>query len=405
MSNFGTIYGYEVKKILGRRLVWAVTAVCMLCVVLFTFADLTGKYYVDGAVADTHYHMFQVDQEYRHALSGRALDQKLLAEVSKAYRTIPDTSERYTLTPEYETYARPYSEIFHLVRRWTQGNFDEFREWEPDERALYAARGETLEQIWRDLQLTDAEKAYWRGKEAETKTPLVYFYHEGYSKILSNGLNTISILILLAVCICMAGVFAEEHARRTDQLILSGAKGKSMVYWAKIAAGVSVSSALALALSALVFGLVFAVYGAEGFAVSLRFSSYLWNSSEPISIGQACLTAYGIVLVTTAVVSALMLVLSEVLHNSIAALAVGVGAIMAGMLARIPQQYRVAAQIWDWSPVRFLNAEYIFDSRTIPLAEHCLSAWQVVPVLYILAGIGVVVAGKFIYQRYQVSGR
>ena len=408
MNNFGTLYYYEVKKILSRKLVWSVFFINVCCSVMFTCADLTGKYYVDGEVADTHYHMFQVDQDYQRALSGRQLDTALLEEMQEAYSKIPDTQERYMLTDEYQTYARPYSEIYNLFRRWTQKKeLDELRAWQPDEEALYAARLETMEQLWREQQLTDAEKALWREKEAQEQEnrPLTYLYHEGYTKLLANGLNTLSILVQMFVCICMAGVFTDEHTRRTDQLILSGAKGKEMVYWAKIAAGASVSAACAALLSAITFMLVFAVYGAEGFGTSLRFSAYLCSSSERFSVGQVCLIEYGILILTAVFVSVLVLVVSELLHSSIATLAVSVGLLMAGILARIPEQYRVLSQLWDWLPARFLNAVYIFDNRTVPLAGYCLVSWIAVPLCYMLAGLVMVLVGKRIYRNYQVLNR
>ncbi len=406
MNNFGTLYYYEVKKILTRKLVWIVFFMNVFCIVMFTCADLTGKYYVDGEVIDTHYHMFQVDQGYRRALSGRMLDNQLLEEMQNAYSKIPDTQERYTLTDEYQTYARPYSEIYNLVRRWTQKKeLEEMTALQPDEEALYAARLETMEQLWREQQLTDAEKALWRKKESQEHRPLTYLYHEGYTKLLANGLNTMSILVLMFVCICMASVFTDEHTRRTDQLILSGAKGKEMVYWAKILAGISVSATCAASMSVIIFGLVFAVYGAEGFQTSLRFSAYLCSSSENFSMGQVCLMAYGILILTAAFVSVLVLVVSEMLRSSIATLAVSLGLLMAGILARVPEQYRVLSQLWDWLPARFLNAVYIFDNRTVPLAGHCLVSWIAVPIIYVLAALGMVLVGKRIYRNYQVLNR
>lgn len=406
MNNFGILYRYELKKILSWKLVWIVFLVCVSCIVLFTLADLSGKYYVDGEVVDTHYHMFQVDQGYRKALSGRALDQQLLGEMAAAYGKIPASEERYTLTLAYQTYARPYSDIANLVRLWTQQwDIGQLQAWVPDEDALYAARVENLEKEWQELRLSDAEKNYWREKEARTKTPLVYYYHEGYRKIISNGLNTVGLLVLLLVSICMAGVFTEEHMRRTDQLILSSAKGRSTVYWAKLAAGVSVSGICALLLSAFTFCAAFAVYGAEGFGTSLRFCAYLWMASCDLSIGKVCLTAYGILVLTAVVVSVLVQVLSEVLRSNIATLSFWVGVIIAGMVVKLPYQYRIPAQLWDWAPWRYLNAEYIFDTRMLSVSGHCLESWQIVPVLYLLAAAAVAVAGKYVYRNYQVSGR
>lgn len=406
MNHFRTLYRYEVKKILCRKLVWIVFLVCVLCVMLFTLADLTGKYYVDGKVVDTHYHMFKVDQGYHRALSGRALDQQLLGEMAAAYGKIPAGEERYMLTEEYQTYARPYSEIFNIVRLWTQQwELGDIQTWIPDESALYAARMENLGKEWQVLRLSDAEKNFWREKEARTEIPLFYYYHDGYSKIISNGLNTVGLLTLLLVCICMTGVFTEEHVRRTDQLILSSAKGRGVIYWAKLSAGVSVSGLFALLLSALTFCAAFAIYGADGFGTSLRFCAYLWTSSCNISIGQVCLTAYGVLVLTAVVVSVLVQVLSEVLRSNIATLSCCVGVVIAGMVVKIPYQYRVPSQFWDWSPVRYLNAEYVFDSRMLSVFGHCLESWQIVPVLYILVAAAVAFAGKYVYRNYQVSGR
>lgn len=406
MSNFRTLYRYEVKKILNRKLVWIVFLICILCAGVFSVADLTGKYYVDGEVYDTHYHMFRVDQEYQRALSGRVLGQELLEEMSAAYGKVPATAERYTLTEEYQTYARPYYAIFNLVRLWTQQwEIDELQAWVPDEAGLYASRAEKLEEEWQNLRLSDREKAFWREKEAQTDTPVMYLYHEGYSKLISNGINTLGLLVLLFVCICMASVFTEEHTRRTDQLILSGAKGKSVVYWAKIAAGASVSAVCATLLTVFVFGLVFVIYGAEGFQASLRLSLYMWSSSCAMSLGQACLAGYGILILTAVFVGVLVLVLSEVLHSNIATLSVCVGMIIAGMVGNVPYQYRVLAQFWDWLPMRFLNADNIFGARTIPVFGHCFVSWKIVPVIYILAGVLVALAGKVVYRNYQVSER
>ncbi len=74
MNNFGTLYYYEVKKVLSRKLVWSVFFINVCCIVMFTCADLMGKYYVDGEVADTHYHMFQVDQAVIRLQADRAKD-------------------------------------------------------------------------------------------------------------------------------------------------------------------------------------------------------------------------------------------------------------------------------------------------------------------------------------------
>ena len=404
MNNFGTLYHYEVKKIISRKLVWIMFLLCIFVIGVVVPGNLLGKYYVDGKEVDTHYHMFQVDRGYQEALSGRAVDQALLEEAMTAYGKIPITAERYTLTQEYQTYARPYSEIFNLVRSWAQLDMEEAMAWEPDEEALYAARRETVEKQWQTLWLSDTEKEFWRKKEAQMNTPVTYYYCDGYNMAI-NGIVPVGLLVLLFVSVCLSSVFTEEHTRRTDQLILSGAKGKSIIYWAKIAAGVSVSAVCALLMAMSACGFAWGIYGAKGFGASLRISSSMWSYSYPLTVGQACLIAYGSLIVTAVFVSVLVLVLSEVLHNNIATLAVCVGAILAGMMFNIPIQYRAAAQLWNWSPVRFFASWNVFDVWTLPVFGHCFVSWQIVPVFYVVFGIAVAVAGKSAWRNYQVSGR
>ena len=93
------------------------------------------------------------------------------------------------------------------------------------------------------------------------------------------------------------------------------------------------------------------------------------------------------------------------MHNNIASLSFGVGVIIACMVVKLPYQYRIPAPVWDWAPWRYLNAEYVFDTRMLSVFGHCLESWQIVPVLYLLAATAAAVAGKYAYRNYQVSGR
>ena len=127
--------------------------------------------------------------------------------------------------------------------------------------------------------------------------------------------------------------------------------------------------------------------------------------SYPLSIGQACIIAYGIFLLTAVFMSVLVMVGSELLRGSIATLALSTGVIIAGQMIRIPSQYRIAAQIWQSLPMSFLSCSGVFSQRLVVVGGHCFTVWQIVPILYVLCGTAVAVGGLRIYRRYQVSGR
>ena len=319
-----------------------------------------------------------------------------------AYRKVSTDTSRYTLTEEYEMFARPYSDIFNLIRSWTGMNLSSVQKWTVDEEALYDAREQRLEDIWRSIPLTEKEKEFWRNKESEIDTPLVYYYHEGYENIL-NGFLTVGVFMLLFVAICLSNLFADEHNRRTDQLVLSSIGGRKPAYWAKIFAGVTVSVIAATIMTILTMGLNLIIYGTEGFKMPFQtcYSTY----SYPITIGQACLIAYGVLIVASILAAVFVMIISELFHSGIVSLSISTGLIILGNVILIPTQYRVIAQIWDWLPMAYLSTWNVFDSRTLMLFGQCFTSWQTVPVIYIMLSVALSFGGKSIYQRYQISGR
>ncbi len=402
MHNLWTIYKYEIKKVTRKRLFWSTSFLCIIFIVITVFAGLIGTYYVDGKPIESNYNAFRKDQAYRKNLSGRYIDEILLKETVAAYCHVPTNALRYTLTEEYETFARPYSDIFNLIRSWTGMNLSSIQNWNVNEMALYKAREQLLESNWKEIPLTETEKEFWRNKERQIDTPLIYYYHESYENIL-NCFLTVGVLLLLFIAICLSNLFADEHIRKTDQLILSSIHGTKTAYWAKILAGVTVSVVTATLMTLITIGLNLIIYGIEGFGMPFQscFSTY----SYPITIGQACLIAYGILIVASILVAIFVMVISELFHSGIVALSITTGLIILGNIISIPTQYRIIAQIWDWSPMAYLSTWNIFDSRMLTIFGQCFTSWQSVPIIYILLSILLSVAGKYIYQRYQIPGR
>ena len=402
MHSLRTLYGYELKKIWKRKIVRITLLVCLAAVFISVTGPAMGSHYVDNEKADSKYHIFLLDREYNRQLNGREIDQTLLEEMSDAYGRIPSSAERYTLTEEYQKYARPYNAIFSFVGDMTDMTISETRQWIPDLQDLYARRMAMLEAHWTSENLSEGEKEFWRQKEAALKTPFVYQNADGYYRLFS-AVPTMGLLALLSISICLAGVFAEEHARKTDQLILCSARGKSAAYWAKILAGASFSAGISLLLMTLGLLLTYALYGSEG--AGAMFQLIFARYSCSLTVGQSVLIVYGCMIATSVIFSIMVMLLSEMLRSSIAALAVTSGMLMLSMVCSIPYQYRIFAQIWDLLPSAFLTPWNIFDVRLISVFGHHFTAWQAVPVLYLLAGGIIAAAGKPIYRRFQVSGR
>ena len=399
MNNLFALYGYELKKLMQKKLVWIALLVCIAVIAFSILYPLMGSYIVNGSYISTNYEEHLANQEYRKALSGKPIDQALLEETVAAYNDLPDEAN-YLLTEEYRIYAQPYRDIFNLIRVWTGMDKEAIEQWTPDEAALYAAMRERFEESAVKSYLTEAEMSYWKNHSVET--PVVYQLHEGYGCILETFL-TVGLMMLLYVAITLSSSFPDEHTHRTDQLVICTANGKRRLYWVKLFSGITVGCVGTLLMTVLTWVLCLYVYGSEGFdtAIQLFYTGYAGN----ITIGQACLIAYGCLLVTAIFISVFVMLLSELFHSSIAAMSVTTGMILTGMMFQIPAQYRILGQLWDYLPTCFLSMWNTFDLRLVSLFGKHFTSYQIVPLLYIVTAALLAFLGSRIYCRRQISGR
>lgn len=403
MNHVGTLYHYELKKLLHRKIVWVTILLSLLIVAFSISLDLIGSYYIDGEKIDTNYHMYQTDRQYQEALNGRVIDQSLMEETINAYRTIPDTpGKHYTSTREYQKNARPYSAIFNFICNSIHMTISETRLWTPDITDFLVKRQEMLNETWKDSGLSESEMKFWLNKETEVEKPFTFQLTNGFFSLF-KAITTIGILMLISMSVCLSNTFAEEHTRKTDQLILCSTHGKSTAYLAKILAGISFAVGYSFIITLFAFTLSFSLYGTDGFhaAIQLLFSDY----SYPLTVGHAILIIYILLMITAVLVSIFVMFLSELIHNSIAALALNTALIIFSMICQIPPQYRILSQIWNWLPSTFLTPWNIFDVRLLSVFDRHFTAWQAVPVIYILLSILIAKIGKTVYQHYQVTGR
>ena len=402
MDNFAILYRYELKKLLQKKILWVALTVCLIGILFSLLFPLAGSYYVDGVYIDSNYNMHITDQGYRKALDGRPIDQALLEETIAAYSRVPMDISPYSLTEEYQAYARPYSEIFNLIRTWTGMEPSAAAQWTADEEALYTAMDETMHTTWGYNYLTDSEVAYWETRLDALQTPFVYAHHDGYLYILEVFL-TVGFMMLLYIAIALSNVFPDEHTHRTDQLVLSAPLGRDTVYWAKLTAGITAGAMGALLMTLLTWAVALCVYGTGGFAmpVQLFYTTYAGN----LTIGQTCLIAYGCLLVTAALMSVAVMFLSELFRSGIGALSVTTAMLLASALVQVPPQYRVLGQLWDYLPTSFLAMWNVFDCRLVSMLGMHFTSYQIVPVIYLIGAVVLSLLGKKLYACYQVTGR
>lgn len=411
MKRIGTLYAYELKKIASRKIVWIVGIIMIFLCAFLSFSDLiSSNYYGEDEISG--YEAVKVNREYARNLAGKKIDDTLLREMQDYYSRedveesndsisdgqisiITDESQE----DEIDKGIKEYTPIYSYVKEITE---DSNMALEISSDELYKMREKSILQNRTDQMLTEKEMAYWEEKDKQIETPFTYEYTESWSN-LWNYMYTINYMILLMLAICLSNVFSVEYLRKTDAIILCSHYGKKHLYLAKVLAGISFGVIIAI----LFFGITaissICVYGADGFSAALQIAFPL--SSWNISIGESILVLLFVLLIISVLYSVAIMILSEILKNSVAVMAIPVGIMILTMMIDIPYQFRIASQIYDLLPTNLLTVWELWDDRLVSVFGKYLTNFQIAPILYSIIIIVLFFVGKRVYLKHQIGAR
>lgn len=125
-----------------------------------------------------------------------------------------------------------------------------------------------LNQEYQDANYTQAEKNFWLNMNEKVEQPFVYGYAEGWMNLIkSTGLW---FFMILAICVCLAPVFASEYQSGMDALIFTSKYGKSKVIGAKIIASYIFGSAVFVIDVIISITTVLIPFGIEGWNLQVQ---------------------------------------------------------------------------------------------------------------------------------------
>ncbi|MCD8356086.1 MAG: ABC transporter permease subunit [Clostridia bacterium] len=386
MSKFSDLYFWELKKIWRRRITKIALGVMVFLAVLSVIGDALFYNYSDGDNENINgYTQIQRRAEASRSISGRMIDDTMLDDMRAAI----DTSEQA---------AKQYEGIYEYL--WGLYGDDE-KVYHSDADTMYRTRLEGVHRLWNLQYLTDGEKDYWEQKEAEI-SPFKWQYAEGFQSILVSE-NLLNILLLFLLAICLPGVFAEEHTRKTDQLILCSRFGKQKLYGAKLLAGVSFGVLSAVLLEIITCVLNLWLYGADGFDACMQM--VVAECSWTMTVGQAALLALGMALVLSVLYSVLAMFLVKLLKNSIAVLGILIGGFMLCLFVWPPYSMQLIFRLYALLPVNVLVDRMLTNDCLYHIPGYYLTGWQMMLIVYAVAVVLMAWLGAKLYQRYQISGR
>lgn len=237
---------------------------------------------------------------------------------------------------------------------------------------FYRNRQEIIERQYSEL--TDDEIVYWQAMEAQVEKPFVYHPINGYQDVLADAFSLSNVIPLVAA-VCLCGVFSEEKRTRADALIFSSKHGKFPQYLAKVLAGFTVVLAAILLVIGADAVVVLLTQGWDGFDATLQLGNSI--SSLPITMGQAVLILWGLLLLYGLLCGGVTMLFSAFTQNTVAALS-------APVLLMICQAWlRLDIQAAEYLPNQIFNTiPSLRNMNLVNFFGHYLNNLQFGFVLY-----------------------
>ena len=305
---------FEYRKMIVKRSTIIILLLAVFLTACTSVGPLMGDYYVKGEKLESNYDGMKKDREYIRSLAGRELGSDLLSEAIEAYTRIPNTDGKYTDLEDYHQYARPYSEIYHIIRRvYRLSDWKEVKSIsQEDINNFYSIRQRMIEKNIEETTMSAIEKEASIKLSRQVHTPFIYSYTGGYTNFLQQ-MYTTAILICFICAICIAPIFAGEYVDKMDSLILSSKYGKNKIIYAKIFTGISFSILLSILLTGVSYITIMMFYGWDGGNSPIQL--FLPLSIQPFTMKQAAFLYFNVVIFGNILSSSLTMLLSSKLRS------------------------------------------------------------------------------------------
>lgn len=399
MNNFGTLYYYELKKLLKRPLSWVVVLFLAGLFVWWIFKTGTSFTGTSLPVLDENgneteeYHTFSGEELYNiyaesaKKLNGRVVDDELFQEMLE---DVPDLDglalDWYFLAEDY-TWDRLYSMIWLSdIRSVTAEKF-------------YAAQWEETQKTWEEYGLSEGEKAYWTKKAAQIEKPWVYQAPWAGTGQAFSGVYTLLFFLPLVVAVCVCTLFSEDRRTRAESLVFTTRKSRTSLYLAKILAGVTVTALAAMTVIGVIAVSLIFVWGTDGLSAPIQF--YTTVSPRPITIGQMFLPILLMLVLFALLYGGLTMLISMATHNALAALG---GPVVLSFVMNMTNYSLWDGRLADYFRLNLMGMKGVSNVRLVNLFGVYLDNFQSGALLY-LTVIVLMLALCWPFWRRSVDGR
>ena len=410
---FGTLYRYELKKILTRPYI-LLLLVLMVGVTLFlnvkpllaqeevAYAEEDGTLIFDTV---SRYEAIQLERRFSKEDTGCLLDNEAALEMRELNRSYQESATVPTFILLNRFLVQDGIAITYFNPLWD--GTDQMAD------LTYKAIAYWQEEQYQNQRLTQKEIDYWETERAGITTPYTLDYAKGYSGILSMA-QWLNLMVLPFVFVCLCGSFSDDHVYKTWPILTSSKHGRKSLVLARLVAGETLAGGALLLLFAVTAAIQFFVHGAQGAGVPIQLlevenlrpgfgETRLCASSRVMTAGQGVLVTVGVSLLILLFAGALAMLLSKLFRRAIPALALPLGLMLLSLMFGPSYYSRMQVQVWSYVPTYRITEEFLLDERLVSLGGIQLDCIAVSAWLYGLLAILCLVWCFWLYRRHVVE--
>jgi ABC-type transport system involved in multi-copper enzyme maturation permease subunit len=400
MSNFYDIVYYEYKKIFKRKSTYISLVITFFTIVISCFGLIIGSTYIDGVPAESKYEAMVTDRENGRALSGTPIDIDLIRRTKEAYSKVK-SDQNYYLTNEFEMYARPYSEIRHIISSIYTYRIDALKNLDEGEMSsFYEIRDEKIASKINSSSLNKRSKEKLISINNKVNTPFIYEYSEGYKRFLALIYST-GVFTCFAIAICLAPMFSGEYSSGADQLILSSKYGKNKVILAKLFTGITFTTIICFLNLLITFTICMIIYGFDGAMAPLQLYSTL--SVYPFNMLQAALIASLCVLVANIMTSSITLLLSSLFKTPFGVIIIVNVLTFIPLMVIISDTNTIIYNIYHLLPANMMDVWNVFSPILYEIAGLSIEPYIILPLFGLIITAILLPFSYRAFKQHQIS--
>lgn len=384
MKNLGTLYRYELKKLLKRKLSWiaviVLTASCIYGVIkLDVYPNNAEIPIMDENDNWTGEDIFISGEEIYNTylksagkLDGRIMDDELFQEMLENVPAMEADDLSIFFWTEDATYKSVYTMLDGLFTDPRSVTAEEFYavQWEQTQLSLdnYGAEHEGI---------SEEEKDYWTEQAAKIEKPFIYRSPWRGTSALIDFFHTLITLLPVAAAVCVCTIFSEDYRTRMDALVFSTRKSRFPLYLAKVLAGATIVTLTGVFIVGATVAAHLAVWGIKGFDACIQM--YMIVSPRAITVGQMLLIMSMLLVLYTMLCGGLAMLVAAITRSTIVALVIPV------LLVQVLDRFRPGQYGWGgYFPNNLIGTNGANNIELVNVFGVYLNNFQFGPLLYLL---------------------